>query len=180
MSEYKKTALVLGAGGFIGSHMVTRLREEGYWVRGVDLKYPEFSSTKAHEFIRGDLRDISIVRRVIRFTGYLGNFYEQIAEKFSMPFDEIYQFAADMGGAGFVFTGENDADIMHNSCSINLNVLDEQREFNKSVGLTPDGKHFYGLGLDEENQPDLHDSRLGKWFEMLVSIFSLSVVESEE
>ena len=134
MSEYKKTALVLGAGGFIGSHMVTRLREEGYWVRGVDLKYPEFSSTKAHEFIRGDLRDISIVRRVIRFTGYLGNFYEQIAEKFSMPFDEIYQFAADMGGAGFVFTGENDADIMHNSCSINLNVLDEQREFNKSVG----------------------------------------------
>ena len=134
MSEYKKTALVLGAGGFIGSHMVKRLREEGYWVRGVDLKYPEFSSTKAHEFIRGDLRDISIVRRVIRFTGYLGNFYEQIAEKFAMPFDEIYQFAADMGGAGFVFTGENDADIMHNSCSINLNVLDEQREFNKSVG----------------------------------------------
>jgi nucleoside-diphosphate-sugar epimerase len=162
MSEYKKTALVLGAGGFIGSHMVTRLREEGYWVRGVDLKYPEFSSTKAHEFIRGDLRDISIVRRVIRFTGYLGNFYEQIAEKFSMPFDEIYQFAADMGGAGFVFTGENDADIMHNSCSINLNVLDEQREFNKSVGNRT--KIFYSGSAcmyPEHNQldPDNPDCR---------------------
>jgi len=162
MSEYKKTALVLGAGGFIGSHMVTRLREEGYWVRGVDLKYPEFSSTKAHEFIRGDLRDISIVRRVIRFTGYLGNFYEQIAEKFAMPFDEIYQFAADMGGAGFVFTGENDADIMHNSCSINLNVLDEQREFNKSVGNRT--KIFYSGSAcmyPEHNQldPDNPDCR---------------------
>jgi nucleoside-diphosphate-sugar epimerase len=162
MSEYKKTALVLGAGGFIGSHMVTRLREEGYWVRGVDLKYPEFSSTKAHEFIQGDLRDISIVRRVIRFTGYLGNFYEQIAEKFSMPFDEIYQFAADMGGAGFVFTGENDADIMHNSCSINLNVLDEQREFNKSVGNRT--KIFYSGSAcmyPEHNQldPDNPDCR---------------------
>jgi len=162
MSEYKKTALVLGAGGFIGSHMVKRLREEGYWVRGVDLKYPEFSSTKAHEFIRGDLRDISIVRRVIRFTGYLGNFYEQIAEKFSMPFDEIYQFAADMGGAGFVFTGENDADIMHNSCSINLNVLDEQREFNKSVGNRT--KIFYSGSAcmyPEHNQldPDNPDCR---------------------
>ena len=162
MSEYKKTALVLGAGGFIGSHMVKRLREEGYWVRGVDLKYPEFSSTKAHEFIRGDLRDISIVRRVIRFTGYLGNFYEQIAEKFAMPFDEIYQFAADMGGAGFVFTGENDADIMHNSCSINLNVLDEQREFNKSVGNRT--KIFYSGSAcmyPEHNQldPDNPDCR---------------------
>ena len=162
MSEYKKTALVLGAGGFIGSHMVTRLREEGYWVRGVDLKYPDFSSTKAHEFVQGDLRNVDFVRRVIRFTGYLGNFYEQIAEKFSMPFDEIYQFAADMGGAGFVFTGENDADIMHNSCSINLNVLDEQREFNKSVGNRT--KIFYSGSAcmyPEHNQldPDNPDCR---------------------
>ena len=162
MSEYKKTALVLGAGGFIGSHMVKRLREEGYWVRGVDLKYPDFSSTKAHEFVQGDLRNVDFVRRVIRFTGYLGNFYEQIAEKFSMPFDEIYQFAADMGGAGFVFTGENDADIMHNSCSINLNVLDEQREFNKSVGNRT--KIFYSGSAcmyPEHNQldPDNPDCR---------------------
>ncbi len=132
MSEYKKTALVLGAGGFIGSHMVKRLRSEGYWVRGVDIKHTEFSKTEANEFISADLRDADMVRRAIRFTGYLGNFYNQIAEKFVQPFDEIYQFAADMGGAGFVFTGENDADILHNSVQINLNVLEEQRKLNES------------------------------------------------
>ena len=131
MREYKKTALVLGAGGFIGSHMVKRLRKEGYWVRGVDLKYPEFSKTEANEFVCGDLRDVEIVRRVIRFGGYSGNYYAQIVDKFLEPFDEIYQFAADMGGAGFIFTGENDADIMHNSASINLNLLDEQKKLNK-------------------------------------------------
>ena len=131
MSEYKKTALVLGAGGFIGSHMVKRLRSEGYWVRGVDLKRPEFSDTEANEFIQGDLRDVDFVRRVIRFKGYLGNFYNSVPERLHRPFDEIYQFAADMGGAGFVFTGENDADIMHNSVSINLNVLEEQRKWNE-------------------------------------------------
>ncbi len=142
MSEYKKTALVLGAGGFIGSHMVKRLRSEGYWVRGVDLKYPEFSLSEANEFIQGDLRDLRFVERCIRFTGYLGNFYHQIVDKFAQPFDEIYQFAADMGGAGFVFTGENDADIMHNSATINLNVLEAVRQFNdcKSVNKT---KIFY-------------------------------------
>ena len=127
MSEYKKTALVLGAGGFIGSHMVSKLREEGYWVRGVDLKHPEFCATEANEFITGDLRDVGFVRRCIKYAGENGNFYAQIVDKFLEPFDEIYQFAADMGGAGFVFTGENDADIMHNSVSINLNVLEEQR-----------------------------------------------------
>ena len=134
MSEYKKTALVLGAGGFIGSHMVKRLRQEGYWVRGVDLKRPEFSDTEANEFIQGDLRDVDFVRRVIRFAGYSGNFYKSVPERLLFPFQEIYQFAADMGGAGFVFTGENDADIMHNSVSINLNVLEEQRKFNETVG----------------------------------------------
>ena len=134
MAEYKKTALVLGAGGFIGSHMVKRLRSEGYWVRGVDLKYPEFSETEANEFITGDLRDVSFVRRCLRFKGHLGNFYNSVPERFHLPFDEIYQFAADMGGAGFVFTGENDADIMHNSVTINLNVLEEQRKFNETVG----------------------------------------------
>ena len=134
MSEYKKTALVLGAGGFIGSHMVKRLREEGYWVRGVDLKYPEFGETEASEFVQGDLRDVDFVRRVIRFKGYAGNFYAAVPDRYHLPFDEIYQFAADMGGAGFVFTGENDAEIMHNSCSINLNVLEEQKKFNDTVG----------------------------------------------
>ena len=130
MSEYTKTALVLGAGGFIGSHMVKRLRSEGYWVRGVDLKQTEFSDTEANEFVVGDLRDVNFVRRVIRFKGYQGNFYAEVPNQYHDSFDEIYQFAADMGGAGFVFTGENDADIMHNSVSINLNVLEEQRTFN--------------------------------------------------
>ena len=134
MSEYSKTALVLGAGGFIGSHMVNRLRSEGYWVRGVDLKNPEFTSTGANEFIQGDLREADFVRRVLRFKGHQGNFYHSVPERLHLPFDEIYQFAADMGGAGFVFTGENDADIMHNSVTINLNVLEEQRKFNETVG----------------------------------------------
>lgn len=102
-----KKALVLGGGGFIGSHMVNRLKSEGFWVRAVDLKYPEFSETQADDFIQGDLRDPNVCRDAI-----------------DQKFDEIYQFAADMGGAGFVFTGENDADIMHNSALINLNVLE--------------------------------------------------------
>ena len=102
-----KKALVLGGGGFIGSHMVNRLKAQGFWVRSVDLKYPEFSETQADDFIQGDLRDPSVCRDAI-----------------DQKFDEIYQFAADMGGAGFVFTGENDADIMHNSALINLNVLE--------------------------------------------------------
>ena len=134
MSEYSKTALVLGAGGFIGNHMVKRLRSEGYWVRGVDLKHTEFTVSEANEFITGDLRDVDFVKRVIRFKGYVGNFYANVPDKYHLPFDEIYQFAADMGGAGFVFTGDNDADIMHNSVQINLNVLEEQRKFNETVG----------------------------------------------
>ena len=163
MSEHKKTALVLGAGGFIGSHMVKRLKSEGYWVRGVDLKRPEFSKTEADEFIQGDLRDVSFVRRSIRFTGYLGNFYQQIADKFSKPFDEIYQFAADMGGAGFVFTGENDANIMHNSVSINLNVLDQQQKLNDLVGVNQTKIFYSGSACmyPEHNQldPDNPDCR---------------------
>jgi len=132
MAQYVKKALVLGAGGFIGSHMVERLRKEGYWVRGVDLKYPEFSETEANEFVQGDLRDVEFVRRVIQYKGEQGNFYNSVPYRLIRPFDEIYQFAADMGGAGFVFTGENDADIMHNSVSINLNVLEEQRKLNET------------------------------------------------
>jgi len=156
MREYKKTALVLGAGGFIGSHMVKRLRKEGYWVRGVDLKYPEFSKTEANEFVCMDLRDVEVVRRVIRFGGYTGNFYSQIVEKFLEPYDEIYQFAADMGGAGFIFTGENDADIMHNSASINLNLLEEQKKLNKDKKVNQT-KIFYSSSAcmyPEHNQLD--------------------------
>jgi nucleoside-diphosphate-sugar epimerase len=162
MSEYKKTALVLGAGGFIGSHMVKRLRAEGYWVRGVDLKHTEFSKSEANEFITGDLRDVEFVRRVIRFKGDNGNFYESVPDRYHLAFDEIYQFAADMGGAGFVFTGENDADIMHNSVTINLNVLEEQRKFNEVVGNKT--KIFYSGSAcmyPEHNQldPDNPDCR---------------------
>ncbi|MBT8342274.1 MAG: NAD-dependent epimerase/dehydratase family protein [Desulfatitalea sp.] len=102
-----KKALVCGAGGFIGSHMVKKLKAEGCWVRGVDLKYNPYWETLADDFVIGDLRDPYICRDIV-----------------DRKFDEVYQFAADMGGAGFVFTGENDADIMHNSCLINLNMLD--------------------------------------------------------
>ena len=151
-----KTALVLGAGGFIGSHMVKRLREDGYWVRGVDLHYPEFSDTEANEFICMDLRDVDIMRRVIRYGGERGNFYASIVDKFLEPFDEIYQFAADMGGAGFIFTGDNDADIMHNSATINLNLLEEQRKWNEDKG-TNHTKIFYSSSAcmyPEHNQLD--------------------------
>jgi len=156
MSEYKKTALVLGAGGFIGSHMVKRLRSEGYWVRGVDLKYPEFSETESNEFIQGDLRDVDFVRRVIQFKGYQGNFYNEVPYRLLEPFDEIYQFAADMGGAGFVFTGENDADIMHNSVTINLNTLEEQRKFNDSYDVNKTKIFYSGSACmyPEHNQLD--------------------------
>ena len=102
-----KTALVCGAGGFIGGHLVKRLKREGFWVRGVDLKFHEHAETEADDFVIGDLRDQAFVRSVI-----------------DRRFDEVYQLAADMGGAGYVFTGTHDADIMHNSAMINLNVLD--------------------------------------------------------
>ena len=156
MSEYKKTALVLGAGGFIGSHMVKRLRSEGYWVRGVDLKYPEYSLSEANEFIQGDLRDATFVERVLQFKGYLGNFYHFVASKHIDTFDEIYQFAADMGGAGFVFTGDNDADIMHNSATINLNVLEAQRQLNDFKGVNKTKIFYSGSACmyPEHNQLD--------------------------
>ena len=159
MSEYKKTALVLGAGGFIGSHMVKRLRSEGYWVRGVDLKSPEYGDTDAHEFIHGDLRDPDFVRRVLEFKGYQGNFYNSIRYKMIEPFDEIYQFAADMGGAGFVFTGENDAEIMQNSVTINLNVLEKQREYNDAYEVNKTKIFYSGSACmyPEYNQVDPND-----------------------
>ena len=118
MSEYKKTALVLGAGGFIGSHMVRRLKKEGYWVRGVDIKYPEHSMSAADEFVKGDLTDQVFVGKILSDT-----------------FDEIYQFAADMGGAGYIFTGDHDADVMNNSAAINLNVLRSLKDLNEATGV---------------------------------------------
>ena len=133
MSERQKTALVCGAGGFIGSHMVRRLKSEGYWVRGVDIKRPEYSPTLADEFILGDLTDIDLMKRVIRFSGYQGNFYANVAEKFVEPFDEIYQYAADMGGAGYIFSGDNDSEVMYNSAAINLNMLKCQLDLNKQT-----------------------------------------------
>jgi nucleoside-diphosphate-sugar epimerase len=105
-----KKALVGGAGGFIGHHLVSRLKSEGFWVRGVDLKSNEFAETGADDFMIADLRDPKICRAAI-----------------DRDFDEVYQLAADMGGAGYVFGGENDAAIMHNSALVNLNVLESCR-----------------------------------------------------
>ena len=101
-----KKALVCGAGGFIGGHLVKRLKAEGFWVRGVDVKNHEFTESPADEFIIGDLRNQDVARDAVN------------------GMDEVYQLAADMGGAGYIFTGEHDAVVMHNSATINLNVLE--------------------------------------------------------
>ncbi len=114
-----KTALVCGAGGFIGSHLVKKLKGEGFWVRGVDLKLPEYSVTVADEFVVGDLRDQLFCQKML-----------------DRSFDEVYQLAADMGGAGYIFTGNHDADVMHNSATINLNMA----YYSQKVGVK---KIFY-------------------------------------
>ena len=148
---FNKKALVCGAGGFIGSHMVKRLRSEGYWVRGVDQKYPDFSESEAHDFVKGDLRDVPLVKDIIAVDG--------------QPFDEIYQFAADMGGAGFVFTGENDAAIMQNSATINLNILEQQRILNESLSVNKTKIFYSGSACMypeynqlDPNNPDCRES----------------------
>lgn len=128
-----KTALVCGAGGFIGGHLVNRLKSEGYWVRGVDLKLNEYGNNASDDFVIGDLRDPRICSSL-----------------FDRPIDEVYQLAADMGGAGYIFTGEHDADVMHNSATINLNMVEECRK-NKV------GKVFYSSSAcmyPEYNQLD--------------------------
>jgi nucleoside-diphosphate-sugar epimerase len=119
-----KTALVLGAGGFIGSHLVKRLKSEGFWVRGVDLKYPEFEKTIADDFIIGDLRNSHLVSQVM-----FAPKQQSLKDK-ENSFDEVYQLAADMGGAEYIFTGNNDANIMYNSGIINLNVVYEATKQN--------------------------------------------------
>ena len=103
-----KKALVCGAGGFIGGHLVKKLKREGFWVRGVDLKHNEYNDSQADEFIIGDLTDPIVVSQILDFS-----------------FDEVYQLAADMGGAGYIFTGDNDANVMHNSATINLNIANQ-------------------------------------------------------
>jgi len=124
-----KRALVLGAGGFIGSHMVRRLKSEGYWVRGVDIKHPDFSVSVADHFVIADLSVYENVESVIDPMGIAA-------------FDEIYQFAADMGGAGYIFTGEHDSQIMENSALINLNLLRAQSRLNDKYGINKT-KIFY-------------------------------------
>ena len=138
-----KRALVCGAGGFIGSHLVKRLKSEGFWVRGVDLKKPEFAPTAADDFIVGDLRDIAVCKKAM--VGGMA---------------EVYQLAADMGGAGFVFTGNNDADIMHNSALINLNMLEVVRHnkvgrifYSSSACMYPEHNQ-----LDPDNPKTAEDS----------------------
>ena len=140
MSQYKKTALVLGAGGFIGSHMVKRLKSEGYWVRGADLKYPLYSKTEADEFFQGDLTDQTFCNVVT-----------------NIEFDEIYQFAADMGGAGYIFTGDNDADVMNNSASINLNILRNIKDYKPKIFFSSSACMYPEHNQLDPDNPDCHE-----------------------
>ncbi|SRR5260221_800215 len=136
-----KKALVLGAGGFMGSHLVKKLKKEGFWVRGVDIQYPEFSKTHADDFVIGDLRKQSVVKKI-----------------FHQQFDEVYQLAADMGGAGYIFTGTNDANIMHNSALINILVAE-------AAVKTKVGKLFYSSSAciyPEYNQLDPNNPKLSE------------------
>jgi GDP-D-mannose 3',5'-epimerase len=119
-----KTALVLGGGGFIGSHMVRRLKDEGYWVRAVDIKYPDFTSSNADDFILGDLRFPSVVKKALLSPT------QRSPNDIENSFDEVYQLAADMGGAGYIFTGNNDANVMTNSAQINILVCQYSVLFN--------------------------------------------------
>ncbi len=135
----KRRALVCGAGGFIGGHLVKRLKAEGYWVRGVDLKEHEFTPTEADDFVVGDLRDPVLVRQVV-----------------DEGLDEVYQLAADMGGAGFVFVGDNDSAIMHNSAMINLNMAEECRlKTGRESLLFIVGLHLSRAEPDGSRQPEL-------------------------
>jgi GDP-D-mannose 3',5'-epimerase len=137
-----KRALVCGAGGFIGSHLVKRLKREGFWVRGVDLKFPSFIETEADDFVIADLRDAELCRDLV-----------------DGPFEEVYQLAADMGGAGYIFTGENDADIMHNSATINLNMLDVCHKRNiKRVFYSSSACMYPAYNQEDPDNPNCEES----------------------
>ncbi len=133
-----KRILVNGAGGFIGGHLVKRLKDEGFWVRGVDLKRHEFAESMADEFVVGDLRDQAVAADVVR------------------GIDEVYQLAADMGGAGYIFTGEHDACVMHNSATINLNTLEYGRKAGvRKVLLLVVGVRVPGVQPDGPGQSEV-------------------------
>ena len=140
METETKRALVCGAGGFIGSHMVRKLKSEGYWVRGADVKNPEFSDTEADEFMIGDLTDQSFCTEVLNIT-----------------FDEIYQFAADMGGAGYIFTGEHDADVMNNSATINLNILRKVKNYKPKIFFSSSACMYPEHNQLDPNTPDCRE-----------------------
>jgi GDP-D-mannose 3',5'-epimerase len=132
-----KTVLVCGAGGFIGGHLVRRLKNEGYWVRGVDLKYNPYAETAADDFVIADLRDLALCRSIV-----------------DRRFDEIYQLAADMGGAGYIFTGENDANVMHNSATINLNMLDAcQKRNNHKIFYSSSACAYPAYNQEDPDNP---------------------------
>ena len=140
METETKKALVCGAGGFIGSHMVKKLKSEGYWVRGADVKEPDFSGTEADEFLTGDLTDQSFCKDVT-----------------NIEFDEIYQFAADMGGAGYIFTGEHDADVMNNSATINLNILRNIKDYKPKIFFSSSACMYPEHNQLDPNTPDCRE-----------------------
>ena len=140
METETKKALVCGAGGFIGSHMVKKLKLEGYWVRGADVKEPDFSGTEADEFLTGDLTDQAFCDDVT-----------------NIEFDEIYQFAADMGGAGYIFTGEHDADVMNNSATINLNILRNVKDYKPKIFFSSSACMYPEHNQLDPNTPDCRE-----------------------
>lgn len=136
-----KKILVCGGGGFIGSHLVEQLKSLGNYVIAADLKYPLYKETVADKFYQVDLRSQKNVENLI-----------------SSDIDEIYQLAADMGGAGYIFTGEHDADIMHNSAIINLNILDEMRKKNiKKIFYSSSACMYPSHNQEDPNNPLLSE-----------------------
>jgi GDP-D-mannose 3', 5'-epimerase len=158
-----KKVLVLGAGGFIGSHLVKKLKEQGCWVRGIDLKYPEYEKSVADDFVISDLRDPKNVGSVIRLESYknspLVHKFDSYPFSEKLYFDEVYQLAADMGGAGYIFSGDNDADVMHNSAMINLNVAYEcSRQNVKKVFYSSSACMYPEHNQLDPNNPNCEES----------------------